>query len=135
VALTVGERMALVRVKNTEPELRVRNLLSAKGVRYRLHRRDLPGKPDLYIARLRLAVFVNGCFWHGHKDCPRAVLPKTNTTFWGEKIGNNVARDERTLSALRNLGIETLTLWTCDQARLEKACAGICRKWAQATRR
>ncbi|MBD5657258.1 MAG: DNA mismatch endonuclease Vsr [Candidatus Eremiobacteraeota bacterium] len=107
MALSIGERMARVRTKGTAPELEVRSLLSREGVRYRLHRRDLPGTPDVYVPRLRLAIFVHGCFWHGH-DCRRGSRPKTNTTFWNVKILRNIARDGRTRTELTDLGIESL---------------------------
>lgn len=132
MALTIGQRMALVRGKDTQPELEVRELLSERGVRYRLHRKDLPGKPDIYIARLRTALFINGCFWHGHKDCPRAALPKTNTAFWFEKIARNVERDRRNAARLKDLGIEPIYLWTCKRTEFPTICARIARQWGKA---
>jgi DNA mismatch endonuclease (patch repair protein) len=111
-ALTKGEQMRRVRSRDTGPERVVRSVLSALGVRYRLQRRDLPGRPDLYIPRLRFAIFVNGCFWHGH-DCPRGKRPASNVAFWNAKIEKNLARDERTKAALDVLGIESLIVWTC----------------------
>ena len=111
-ALTKSEQMARVHSRDTKPEMLVRKALSERGVRYRLHRRDIPGKPDVYIGRLRLAVFVNGCFWHGH-DCRRGKAPSSNVAFWREKIEKNKVRDERTKAALDELGIESLILWTC----------------------
>lgn len=131
VALTIGQRMARVRTRGTEPELRVRKLLSARGVRYRLHRRDLPGKPDLYIALLRLALFVNGCFWHGHEGCRRAALPKTNRTFWTLKIRRNARRDRQAYAELRQLGITPVVFWTCEAASFEKVCNRIALKWTR----
>src|SRR5471030_507399 len=110
-ALTKSEQMARDHSRDTKPEILLRKALSARGVRYRLHRRDLPGKPDVYIGRLRLAVFVNGCFWHGH-DCPRGKMPSSNVEFWQTKIEKNKARDEQTKAALDTLGIESLILWT-----------------------
>lgn len=109
---TKSEQMARVRSRDTEPELRVRRLLSERGVRYRLHRKDLPGRPDVYIPRLRLALFVNGCFWHGH-DCPRGRKPTSNVEFWDAKITRNVAHDAATQRALGERGIEARVLWTC----------------------
>jgi DNA mismatch endonuclease (patch repair protein) len=90
----------------------VRRALSQFGIRYRLHRKDLPGKPDVYIGRLRLAIFVNGCFWHGH-DCRRGRRPSSNSGFWNAKIDGNIARDVRVARELAELGIESLTLWQC----------------------
>jgi DNA mismatch endonuclease (patch repair protein) len=112
VVLTKSEQMARVRSRDTKPEIFLRKALFEQGVRYRLHRSDLPGTPDVYIGRLRLAVFVNGCFWHGH-DCRRGKIPSSNVAYWRAKIERNKARDERTKSALDEMGIESLVLWTC----------------------
>ena len=110
--MTKSEQMARVRSRDTAPEMRLRKELSKRGVRYRLHRDDLPGSPDVYIGRLRLAVFVNGCFWHGH-ECSRGRRPKSNEGFWNAKIDRNRERDSEAIRALEGLGIEILTLWTC----------------------
>jgi DNA mismatch endonuclease (patch repair protein) len=91
----------------------MRRLLTERGVRYRLHRKDIPGTPDVYVGRLRLAIFVNGCFWHGH-DCVRGRRPSTNSEFWDTKLERNRVRDVRTAEGLSARGIEMLTLWTCD---------------------
>jgi DNA mismatch endonuclease (patch repair protein) len=128
MASSIGERMARVRTKGTAPELEVRRLLSREGVRYRLHRRDLPGTPDLYVPRLRLAVFVHGCFWHGH-ECPRGSRPKTNTDFWTVKIATNMERDERARAALADRGIDSLELWTCRHASFAIHCAIVGRRY------
>ena len=90
----------------------MRRLLTERGVHYRLHRKDIPGTPDVYVGRLRLAIFVNGCFWHGH-DCARGRLPSSNAAFWREKIERNRARDKRTADALASRSISELTAWTC----------------------
>jgi DNA mismatch endonuclease (patch repair protein) len=128
VASSIGERMARVRTKGTAPELELRRLLWREGVRYRLHRRDLPGTPDVYVPRLRLAIFVHGCFWHGH-ECPRGSRPKTNTDFWNAKISRNVARDERTRIGLSARGIKSLELWTCRRAEFAIQCVIIGRRY------
>ena len=91
--------MAAIRSKDTKPELYVRRVVHAAGFRYRLHRRDLPGRPDLAFPRFHLAVFVHGCFWHGH-DCERAQRPRTNTEYWGPKIEGNMIRDQRNVYSL-----------------------------------
>lgn len=129
--MTKSEQMARVRARDTEPERVVRRLLSAEGVRYRLHRSDLPGKPDVYVPRLHLAVFVNGCFWHGH-DCERSTTPKTNSDFWKRKIDGNRIRDERVRRDLTELGIEEVTLWTCERDAFEKTCKSIARRYRKA---
>jgi DNA mismatch endonuclease (patch repair protein) len=105
--------MARVRSANTAPELSVRRALHAAGYRFRLHRRDLPGRPDLVMPKHRMAVFVNGCFWHGH-SCPKGRLPKTNEEFWRAKIGRNAARDAAADADLASLGWIVRTIWECD---------------------
>lgn len=104
--------MAAIRSKDTKPELYVRRHVHAAGFRFRLHRRDLPGRPDLAFPRYRLAVFVHGCFWHGH-DCGRAQMPRTNRAYWGPKIENNMIRDRRNLRSLVQHGWEVLTVREC----------------------
>ena len=106
--------MARVRREHTEPELVVRRLLYRLGYRYRLHRRDLPGTPDVCFPGRKKAVFVHGCFWHRHPGCRRASTPKTRTAFWSEKFAQNVARDRRKLAELRRLGWYTLVVWECE---------------------
>lgn len=106
--------MARVRREHTEPELVVRRLLYRLGYRYRLHRRDLPGTPDICFPGRKKAVFVHGCFWHRHPGCRRASTPKTRTSFWSDKFAQNVARDRRKLAALRRLGWHPLVIWECE---------------------
>jgi len=108
-----SRNMAAIRGKDTKPEWLVRRLLHAAGYRYRLHVRDLPGKPDLVFPARRAAIFVNGCFWHGH-DCARGrPKAKTNAKFWLDKIAGNRARDARNMAALRKAGWRVLTVWQC----------------------
>jgi DNA mismatch endonuclease (patch repair protein) len=104
-------RMASIGGKNTVPELAVRRLAHTLGYRFRLHRRDLPGSPDLVFVKRRKIVFVHGCFWHGHA-CKR--LPKSNVGFWAKKIESNRARDARNLADLRRLGWKALVVWQCE---------------------
>jgi DNA mismatch endonuclease (patch repair protein) len=111
--MTKSEQMSRVRTRDTAAEMILRRALSARGVRYRLHRRDLPGKPDLYIARLHLAIFVNGCFWHGH-SCRRGALPSSNRDFWENKIGRNRCRDADVLARLAEREIAVITIWECE---------------------
>jgi DNA mismatch endonuclease (patch repair protein) len=109
--------MAAVKGKDTTPELRVRRLAHALGYRFRLHRKDLPGAPDLVFPGRSKAIFVHGCFWHGH-DCPRgARAPKANAAYWSAKIARNRARDAAALDALSALGWEALVLWECELKR------------------
>jgi len=106
--------MRKVKGRNTSPELKVRRMLWAMGLRYRLHRKDLPGAPDIVLASRRLAIFVHGCFWHGH-DCARgARVPKQNRDYWTGKIGRNRSRDIAHLAALEALGWTPLVIWECD---------------------
>ncbi len=104
--------MAAIRATNTKPELIIRKGLHARGFRYRLHAKELPGKPDLMLPKYRAAVFINGCFWHGH-DCHLFRWPATREEFWRAKIGDNVARDERNLTELRNAGWRIGVIWEC----------------------
>lgn len=126
--LTRSQVMARVKSKNTTPELKVRAALWRAGLRYRLHRADLPGKPDLTFVSRRVAVFVHGCFWHGH-ECPRgARMPKDNADYWRRKIERNRARDQQAATALTALGWRVLTVWECeikDPARLDALAAAI----------
>lgn len=106
--------MARVRARDTKPEMIVRRLLHAMGYRYRLHARELPGKPDLVFRPRRKAIFVHGCFWHGH-DCPRGSrTPTANGEYWAAKIARNRARDTSVLERLAAAGWLALTLWECE---------------------
>lgn len=114
VDLVRSRTMRAVRSKNTKPEMLVRRLAHAMGFRFRLHRKDLPGSPDLVFPSRQRVIFVHGCFWHGH-GCKRgARQPKDNADYWRTKIARNAARDERVLSELHALGWESLTLWECE---------------------
>ncbi|CAN5405324.1 very short patch repair endonuclease [soil metagenome] len=106
--------MARVKGKNTTPEMKVRRALTGLGARYRLHRKDLPGSPDIVLPGRRLAIFVHGCFWHGH-DCARgARVPKANRDYWVAKVARNTARDAASREALAALGWRVETIWECD---------------------
>ncbi|WP_286817071.1 very short patch repair endonuclease [Desulfobacter sp. UBA2225] len=112
--------MSRVSGKNTKPELIVRSLLHNMGYRFRLHRNELPGKPDIILPKYKKIIFVHGCFWHGHIDCPRAKRPTTNKKFWNEKLNKNIERDKVTLNNLKHLGWDVLTVWTCEVKSIEK---------------
>ncbi len=106
--------MRAVKSANTTPELRVRKAAHALGLRFRLQRRDLPGKPDLVFVSRRIALFVHGCFWHGH-NCPRgARMPKTNRDYWSAKITRNTARDQTNIARLEDLSWHTVVIWECE---------------------
>ena len=106
--------MSRIRGKDTKPEVAVRRAAHALGYRFRLHRRDLPGSPDLVFPRLRKVIFVHGCFWHRHRGCRYAYVPKSNPQFWATKFQSNVRRDEIALKRLRELGWKTLVIWECE---------------------
>jgi DNA mismatch endonuclease (patch repair protein) len=108
--------MAKVRGRDTKPEMRVRQALHAAGLRFRLQARDLPGRPDIVFRSRRLAIFVHGCFWHRHNDptCKLARTPKSRLAFWEPKFAANIARDERNMAALRDMGWTVLVVWECE---------------------
>lgn len=118
-----SRNMARVRGKNTEPEMRGRRLLHALGYRFRLHRRDLPGSPDLVFPGRRAVVFVHGCFWHRHEGCRLASTPKSNEAFWQAKFGRNVERDARKKRELQALGWRVLVVWQCETTDAEALAA------------
>ncbi|WP_309644461.1 DNA mismatch endonuclease Vsr [Phenylobacterium sp.] len=120
--------MARVKGRGTKPELMVRKALSALGVRYRLNRKDLPGSPDIVLGPRKLAIFVHGCFWHGH-DCARGSrVPKANRDYWVGKVARNTARDRAAATALGAMGWRVETIWECDlkdAAALSDRLAGL----------
>lgn len=121
--LTTAERseiMGRVRSKNTRPEIAVRRLLHGMGYRFRLHRSDLPGKPDIVFPGRRVAVFVHGCFWHRHAGCPSTRTPKSRVSFWTDKFNNNTRRDRAARRALRSAGWRVLVVWECQIANVER---------------
>lgn len=106
--------MSRIRDRNTRPEMRVRQLLHAAGYRYRLHRRDLPGRPDIVFPTRRKAIEIRGCFWHRHPGCKDATMPRTRRNWWEAKLTSNVERDIRNLAALEGMGWRVLVLWECE---------------------
>ncbi|HUY35253.1 MAG TPA: very short patch repair endonuclease [Pirellulales bacterium] len=115
-----SEIMGRVRSKNTRPELAVRRLLHRMGYRFRLHRANLPGKPDIVLSRLDVVVFVNGCFWHRHTGCPSTRMPKSRLAFWREKFASNVRRDRKARRDLRRAGWRVLVVWECQVGNEER---------------
>lgn len=105
--------MSRIKGKDTKPEMLVRRFLHANGYRYRLHVKDLPGKPDIVLPKYKTAIFVHGCFWHGHKGCKYYVVPKTRTEWWLEKINRNKANDEKAIKALRKEKWHVINIWEC----------------------
>ena len=115
--------MSRIKGKNTKPEMRVRKFLFANGFRYKLHDKKLPGKPDIVLPKYRTAIFVHGCFWHGHSNCKYFIVPKTRAKWWTNKIGGNKTNDEKVKKALKKDGWKALTVWECrlTQAKREKS--------------
>lgn len=112
--------MSRVRGKDTTPERIVRSLLHKMGYRFRLHRNDLPGKPDIILPKYESVTFVNGCFWHQHEGCKRASRPNTNTAFWNAKFEATVNRDKKNIRELKNLGWRVLVVWECQLREMPK---------------
>lgn len=112
--------MSRIGGKNTKPEIAVRSLLHKLGYRFRLHRNDLPGRPDIILPKYKKVIFVHGCFWHGHTDCSRSKRPTTNMEFWREKLDKNIERDKATVKDLKQLGWGVLTVWTCEVKETKK---------------
>lgn len=106
--------MSAVRGKDTKAELRVRSLLHKLGYRFRLHARDIPGRPDVIFRGRRKVIFIHGCFWHSHEGCRHSNTPRTRTEYWGPKLQSNKARDLRVKGELEQLGIDALTIWECE---------------------
>jgi len=125
--------MARVKNRNTKPEILVRSMLHALGYRFRLHRKDLPGTPDVVLPRHRKVVLVHGCLWHGHPGCRRAARPTTNAEFWNRKIDANLRRDAEALKKLTSAGWQVLTVWEC-QTRNQDTLRGRLQQFMQSTK-
>lgn len=106
--------MSRIKSKNTRPEIVVRKYLYSRGVRYRLHKKVLPGKPDIVVSKINSVLFVNGCFWHHHEGCKRSNWPKSNKDYWIPKIERNIARDKMNSALLSNMGLKVITIWECE---------------------
>lgn len=121
--LTPGRRswnMSRIRSRDTKPERVVRSLLHRLGYRFRLHRRELPGKPDIVLPKYQTVIFVHGCFWHCHRNCKRSGIPKSNVQFWHSKFQENTKRDKRHCRKLRALGWRVLIVWECETESLDR---------------
>ncbi len=114
--------MSKIRSKNTKPERLLRSALHQHGYRFRIHRDDLPGKPDITLPKFNTLIFVNGCFWHFHKNCPEGRIPDTNSKFWKEKLYKNVVKDKRNQKECEQLGWKVLVIWECE---IEKELSSI----------
>lgn len=106
--------MSKIRSKNTKPEKVLRSWFYANGLRFRIHRKDLPGKPDIVFAKYKTVIFVHGCFWHYHKDCREGRVPSTNSKFWEEKLLKNIQRDEKHQLKLKESGWKVIVVWECE---------------------
>lgn len=115
-----SKNMAAVHGKNTSPELRVRRMLHSMGFRFRLNKKDLPGKPDIVLPKYQLCIFVNGCFWHQHSSCKRATVPETRKEFWEKKFCETKERDKKSFIALQKLGWRVQTIWECETKNPDK---------------
>jgi DNA mismatch endonuclease (patch repair protein) len=113
--------MSRIKSKNTRPEMLVRRILTDMGIRYRLHKKNLPGKPDVVIGKRKVIIFINGCFWHQHLNCKYAVLPKTNVDYWKNKLQCNVMRQATQIDALKQTGWHVYILWECQLKSLDNA--------------
>ncbi len=113
-SLRRSEIMSSIKSKDTKPEIIVRKFLHLSGLRYRLHDKKLIGKPDIKLTKYKTVIFVNGCFWHGHKDCKIYALPKSNVSFWQDKFEKNIQRDAENIKALKTLGWKVIVLWECE---------------------
>jgi DNA mismatch endonuclease (patch repair protein) len=111
---TRSYNMSRIKSGNTKPEILVRKFLHAQGYRFRLHVKDLPGKPDIVLPKYKTVIFVHGCFWHGHNNCKYFVVPKTRTDWWLKKIDGNKRNDQKKLEALQALGWKVLVVWGCE---------------------
>lgn len=109
-----SDTMRKIRSVNTKPEVILRSHLFRSGFRFRIHRKDLPGKPDIVLPKYHTIIFVHGCFWHYHKDCSEGKIPATNTLYWKEKLHKNVKKDEQNRMACKQLGWKVLVVWECE---------------------
>lgn len=112
--------MSRVKSRNTGPELKVRSLLHRSGFRFRLHRKGLPGTPDIVLPKYKAVVFVHGCFWHRHNGCRLAYIPKTRSDFWESKFKANTIRDQENIGALRTLGWKVIVVWECETRKIQQ---------------
>jgi DNA mismatch endonuclease (patch repair protein) len=125
--------MSRIRAKDTKPEMVVRKYLHSRGLRYRLHVKQLPGKPDLVLPKYHTVIFVHGCFWHGHAGCPVFKMPKSNTEFWQTKIGGNISRDAAAEALLIKAGYGVITIWECELSNDEKRKVSLKRLFEEIT--
>ena len=109
-----SRNMSAIKSKNTKPEIKVRKVLHSMGYRFRLHRKDLPGSPDIVLPKYKTVIFVHGCFWHRHENCKYASTPKTRKEFWESKFKANVKRDKEIEEKIKNIGWQSSVIWECE---------------------
>lgn len=112
--------MSRIRAKDTKPEIAVRKLLHRMGYRFRLHNKNLPGKPDVCLTKHEAVILIHGCFWHNHRKCRDGKIPKSNVDYWQPKIERNVSRDKKHKRALQRLGWKVITIWECELRNMDK---------------
>ena len=120
ISASRSKNMSAIKSKNTKPEVEVRKLLHAMGFRFRLHKKDLPGSPDIVLAKYKSVIFVHGCFWHRHQRCKFASNPKTRVDFWNKKFNDNIERDIKNQDELKSLGWKSKIIWECEIRNKEK---------------
>ena len=128
ISASRSKNMSAIKSKNTKPEVEVRKLLHSMGFRFRLHKKDLPGSPDIVLPKYKTVIFVHGCFWHRHQRCKFASNPKTRVDFWNKKFNDNIERDIKNQEDLESLGWESKIIWECeikDKKKLEKKLSQI----------
>ena len=114
-----SRNMSSIKSKNTKPEIKVRKVLHSMGYRFRLHRKDLPGSPDIVLPKYKTVIFVHGCFWHRHENCKYASNPKTRKEFWENKFKTNVKRDKEIQEKIKNIGWKSVVIWECEVRNIE----------------
>lgn len=113
------KNMQAIRSENTSPELKLRSMLHREGLRFKLHEKSLPGRPDIVLPKYKTVIEVRGCFWHRHDGCKKATLPKSNIEYWQSKFSNTVARDKLNESQLLKLGWDVITVWECELSKID----------------
>ena len=114
-----SRNMSAIKSKNTKPEIKVRKILHSMGYRFRLHRKDLPGSPDIVLPKYKTIIFVHGCFWHRHENCKYASNPKTRKEFWESKFKANVKRDKEIQEKIKNIGWLSVVIWECETKKVD----------------
>ena len=109
-----SKNMSAIKSKNTKPEIEVRKLLHSMGFRFRLHRKDLPGSPDIFLPKFKTVIFVHGCFWHRHENCKYSSTPKTRVQFWEKKFNSNILRDLENQKKIKDKGLRSIIIWECE---------------------